>query len=196
MRQNNCWPALSRRRSDAGRPWVATHARIAQAQLALVAGDLATAGSVLSEVVEAARDVGNAFTVAVALNVHATLTELLGDEPATAVLLGESVALSLGARMSWTLGYALPALAGVALRVGDPASAAWLFGAAASISAADAVDPTFPVSRALSDRGLDDTRVALGEPVFTREWDLGRTASDADVRARAAEVTRGGRARA
>ena len=179
---------------DADRPWVATHARIAKGQLALVAGDLATAGSVLPTVVPAARAVGNAFTVAVALNVHATLTELLGDEPATATLLGEAVALSLSARMSWTLGYALPALAGVALRVGDPASAAWLFGAAASISAADAVDPTFPVSRALSARGLEDTRLALGEPVFTREWELGRTASDADVRARAAEVTSRARA--
>ena len=179
---------------DAARPWVAAHARIAQAQLALMAGDLATAGSVLREVVEAARVVGNAFTVAVALNVHATLTELLGDEPATAVLLGEAVTLSLGARMSWTLSYALPALAGVALRVGDPASAAWLFGAAASISAADAVDTSFPVSRALSDRGLDATRLALGEPGFTREWDLGRTASDADIRTRAAEVTRRARA--
>ena len=138
----------------------------------------------LPEGVATARELGNPFTLATALNINATLTELLGDEPATAVLLGESVALSLGARLSWTLGYALPALASVAQRVGDPASAAWLFGAGASISAADAVDPTFPVSRALSDRGLDATRAALGEPAFTREWDAGRAASDAEIQAR------------
>jgi len=144
-------------------------------------------------VVSASRNRGNPFTLATALNVHATLTELLGDEPATAALLGEAVALSLAARLSWTLGYSLPALASVAQRVGDPSSAAWLFGAGASISAADAVDPTFPVSRALSDRGLDAARAALGEPEFTREWDAGRAASDAEIQARAAMVmTRAG----
>ena len=75
---------------DAGRPWVGVHARLAQGQLALVAGDLATAGEVLPEVVSASRNRGNPFTLATALNVHATLTELLGDEPATAALLGEA----------------------------------------------------------------------------------------------------------
>ena len=139
-----------------------------------MAGDLATAGSCCRRGWPRRASWATPFTLAIALNVNATLTELLGDEPATAALLGEAVALSLGARMSWTLGYALPALASVAQRVGDPASAAWLFGAGASISAADAVDPTFPVSRALSDRGLDATRAALGEPEFTREWDAGR----------------------
>ncbi|MFF5232421.1 ATP-binding protein [Dactylosporangium sp. NPDC000521] len=173
----------------AGRRWVAVHTRLAQCQRALVAHDLATAGLILPEAVRAARAVGNAFTLATALNVHATLTELLGDEPATATLLGEAVALSLAGRMSWTLGYALPALASLAQRVGDPASAAWLFGAGAWISAADAVDPTFPVSRALSDRGLDATRTALGEPRFAREWDAGRAASDTEIQARAAVVT-------
>ncbi|GIJ70787.1 ATP-binding protein [Virgisporangium ochraceum] len=173
----------------AGRPWVAVHARLAQGQLALVAGDLATAGRVLPEAVRSARRIGNPFTLATALNVHATLTELLGDEPATAALLGEAVTLSLAVRMSWTLGYALPALASLAQRAGDPASAAWLFGAGASISAADAVDPTFPVARALSDRGLDATRAALGEPRFTREWDAGRAAGAAGIQARAAAVT-------
>jgi predicted ATPase/DNA-binding XRE family transcriptional regulator len=172
----------------AGRRWVAVHARLALGQLALVANDLATAKSTLPTVVSAARRLGNAFTLATSLNVHATLTELLGDESATATLLDESVALSLRARMSWTLGYALPALASLAQRVGDPASAAWLFGAGASISAADAIDPTFPVSRALSERGLDATRAALGEPEFTREWDAGRAATDPEIRARAAVV--------
>ncbi|GAA3234627.1 hypothetical protein GCM10010532_072180 [Dactylosporangium siamense] len=180
----------------AGRRWVAVHTRLAQCQLALVANDLATAGLILPTVVRAAREIGNAFTLATALNVHATLTELLGDEPATATLLGEAVALSLAARMSWTLGYALPALASLAQRVGDPVSAAWLFGAGASISAADAVDPTFPVSRALSDRGLDATRAALGELRFTHAWDAGRAASDTEIQARAAVVTtRAGRGR-
>ncbi|EWT00048.1 XRE family transcriptional regulator [Intrasporangium oryzae NRRL B-24470] len=174
---------------QAARPWVAVHARLGQAQVALAAGDLATAGALLPEVVASARELGSEFTLATALNVHATLTELLGDEPATAALLGEAVAVSLRARMSWTLGYALPALASVALRVGDPASAAWLFGASASISAADAVDPAFPVSRALSDRGLDATRAALGEAAFARSWDEGRRASAAEIEARAATVS-------
>lgn len=171
-----------------GRRWVAVHSRLAQGQLALVANDLATAGSIMPTVVSAARQLGNAFTLATALNVHATLTELLGDESATATLLEESVALSLRARLSWTLGYALPALASLAQRVGDPASAAWLFGAGASISRADAINPAFPVSRALSDRGLDATRAALGEPEFTREWDAGRSATDPEIRARASVV--------
>ncbi len=179
--------------TESGRTWVAAHVQLAQGLLALTAGDLATAGAVLPEGVATARRLGNPFTLATALNINATRTELLGDEPVTAVLLGESVTLSLGARLSWTLGYALPALASVAQRVGDPASAAWLFGAGASISAADAVDPTFPVSRALADRGLDATRAALGEPEFTREWDAGRAASDAEIQARAATVmTRAG----
>ncbi len=171
-----------------GRTWVAAHVVLAQGLLALTAGDLATAGAVLTEGVATARELGNPFTLATALNINATRTELLGDEPVTAALLDESVALSLAARLSWTLGYALPALASLAQRVGDPASAAWLFGAGASISAADAVDPAFPVSRALSDRGLDATRAALGEREFIREWDAGRVASDAEIQARAAMV--------
>ena len=50
-------------------------ARIAQGRLALVAGDLETADTVLRGAVSAARVLGNAFTLATALNVHATLTE-------------------------------------------------------------------------------------------------------------------------
>ncbi len=176
-----------------GRPWVVVHARFAQAQAALVSGDLATAAAGLTQVVAGARELGNAFTLATSLNLQATLTELLGDEAATAALLGESLALSLDGRLSWPLGYTLPALAALALRVGDPASAAWLFGAAANVSAVDAVAHTFPVSRALSDRGLDATRQALDESTFTREWELGRVASDAELQARAAAViTRAG----
>jgi predicted ATPase/transcriptional regulator with XRE-family HTH domain len=173
-----------------GRQWVGVHTPLAQGQAALVAGDLATAAEVLPEVVRSARGRGNPFTLATALNVHATLTELVGDEPATAALLGEAVMLSLDARLGWTLGYALPALASLALRVGDPASAAWLFAAGASVSAADAVDPTFPVSRALSDRGLDATRTALGDGDFARHWEAGRTARDTEIRERTAAVMR------
>ncbi len=179
--------------SQSGRTWVAAHVQLAQGLLALAAADLATAAVVLPQAVATARELGNPFTLATSLNINATRTELLGDEPATAALLGEAIALSLAARLSWTLGYSLPALASLAQRVGDPASAAWLFGAGASISASDAVDPTFPVSRALSDRGLDATRAVLGEPDFTRAWDAGRTAGDAEIQARAAMVmTRAG----
>ena len=82
----------------------------------------------------------------------------------------------------------LEGVPGLELGVGDPESAGWLFGGGASIWAGDAVDPTFPVSRALSDRGLDATRSALGEAEFTREWDAGRAANDAEIQARAALV--------
>ncbi len=44
--------------SESGRTWVAAHARLAQGLLALTAGDLATAGVVLSEAVATARDAG------------------------------------------------------------------------------------------------------------------------------------------
>ena len=173
---------------DAGRRWVAVRARIAQGQLALVAGDLATAGTVLRGAVSAARGLGNAFTLATALNVrhpHRAARRRAGDRRAPRRV-GRAVARrpdELDPRLR------PPALASIAQRVGDPASAAWLFGAGASISATDAVDPTFPVSRALSDRGLDATRLALGEPAFTRGVGLGRTASDDEIRSRAALVT-------
>jgi predicted ATPase/transcriptional regulator with XRE-family HTH domain len=185
------WLAAAMSLSREGeRPWVAVHTRIGQAQAALVGGDLALAGELLTEVVDSARGRGNPFTMAVALNVHANVTELLGDERATAALLGEAVALSLDGRLGWTLGYSLPALASLAQRVGDPASAAWLFAAGAAVSAADAVDPTFPVSRALADRGLDATRAALGPAEFARHWDAGRTATDAEIRERTAALMR------
>ena len=178
---------------EAGRPWVVVHARFAQAQAALVSGDLALAAAILDQVVAGARELGNPFSLATSLNLQATLTELLGDEATTAALLGESLALSLEGRLSWPLGYTLPALAALALRVGDPASAAWFFGAAANVSAVDAVAHTFPVSRALSDRGLDATRQALDADAFAREWELGRVAGDAEIQARAATViTRAG----
>ena len=175
---------------DAGRPWIVVQGRFAQAQIALTSGDLTSAGVLVPEVVSAARELGNAFSLATSLNLHATVTELVGDEPATAALLAESLALSLDGRLSWALAYGLPALGGLALRVGDPASAAWLFGAAAKLTETDAADESFPVSRALSDRGLAATRLALDEQVFTRQWDLGRVATAAEIQAVAAAVTR------
>ncbi len=175
---------------DAGRRWVVVQGRFAQAQMALTSGDLAAAGALVPEVVSAARELGNAFSLATSLNLHATVTELVGDEPATAALLGEALALSLDGRLSWALAYGLPALGGLALRLGDPASAAWLFGAAAKLTETDAADESFPVSRALSDRGLAATRLALDEQVFTRQWDLGRVATAAEIQAVAAAVTR------
>ena len=176
--------------SDAGRQWIVVQGQFAQAQLALTSGDLAAAGTLLPQVVQAARELGNAFTLATSLNLRATVTELEGDEPATAALLRESVALALDGGLSWALAYGLPALGGLALRVGDPASAAWLFGAAARLSERDTADESFPVSRALSDRGLAATRLALDEQVFTREWDRGRVAAAAEIQAVAAAVTR------
>ena len=186
-------PLLARSQAQAlaaRRPWVVVHARFAQAQIALASGDLATARTVLPEVVSAARELGNPFSLTTSLNLHATLTELVGDEPTTAALLGESLSLSLHGRLNWPLAYGLPALGGLALRVGDPASAAWLFGAAAKVTETDAADESFPVSRALSDRGLASTRLALGHAGYSRAWDLGRVATPAEVQARAEAVIR------
>jgi predicted ATPase len=173
---------------EADRPWVVLHAYYGRAQAALVAGDPATAEPILHEVLARARRLGNGFSLATTLNLCGTFHELRGDEAAIAAVLGEALDVSLAGRLSWPLGYTLPALAALAHRVGDPASAAWLFGAAANVSAVDAVAHTFPVSRALSERGLEATRAALDDEAFAREWERGRVASEDEIRARAADV--------
>jgi hypothetical protein len=98
--------------------------------------------------------------------------------------------LSVKGRMSWTLSYALPSLAGVALRLGEADTAASLFGASASLSAADAVDPRFPVSRDLADQDLAAARHRLGARAFRDAWDAGRAASQEEVAELASELTR------
>ena len=92
--------------------------------------------------------------------------------------------------MSWTFSYSLPALAGVAVRLDRPETAARLFGASASLSAAHAVDPRFPVSRQLADTDLATARLVLGDRAFAEAWDAGRTASQAEVAELAREHTR------
>ena len=138
----------------------------------------------------AARELGNAFTLATALNVLATLTEIVGDHRASAALLGESTELSVAAGVSWTLGYSIPALAGVAAHLGEVETAAWLFGASASLSAAHAVSETFPASRALSDQSLAAARDQLGEEAFRRAWDAGRIADLDELAALVDELRR------
>ena len=91
-------------------------------------------------------------------------------------------------RLTWTLGYAVPALAGVAARTGRPYVAAALFGAAATLGASTAVDPHFPPSRETADAGLLAARDALGERDFLAAWELGRSATSAEVAALAAQV--------
>ena len=169
--------------------WIRIHTLVAQGQLALAAGALDQADAVLTKAVDLARELGNEFSLSTALTRRATVATLRGDDVTAAQLLGESIELSAAARMSWTLSYALPALAGVAVRLGQAETAARLFGASASLSAAHAVDPRFPVSRQIADRDLQAARDALGDHLFGRAWDAGRTASQADVAEAAREVT-------
>ena len=82
----------------------------------------------------------------------------------------------------------MPALAGVAARTGRPYIAAALFGAAATLGASTAVDPHFPPSRETADAGLLAARDALGERDFLAAWELGRSATSAEVAALAAQV--------
>jgi tetratricopeptide (TPR) repeat protein len=178
------------RAEEADAVWVQAHALVALGQLALVSTDYDEADRVLGRALDTARGLGNPFTLATCLTRRATLTALRGDDVTSAALLGESIALSVGARMSWTLSYALPAMAGVAVRLGEVETAAQLFGAAASLSAADAIDPRFPVSRDLADSDLALTRAQLGDQTFRDAWDAGRTASQEEVAELAGELTR------
>ena len=173
-----------------GLTWVKAHALVALGQLALVTGDVPRADRVLARALETARALGNPFTLATCLTRRATVTALRADDVATAALLGESIALSVEGRMSWTLSYALPALAGVAVRLGRAGAAARLFGAAASLSASEAVDPRFPVSRHLADQDLAAARDQLGDQAFRDAWDEGRTASPEEVTELARGLTR------
>lgn len=92
------------------------------------------AGRLLAVAELLGRRLGNAFTLATALNLRATVTDLAGDYRATALLLIEATRASIDARSSWTLGYALPALAGVAVRLGDLAfRRSWDAGRAAGL---------------------------------------------------------------
>lgn len=173
---------------EAGRRWMRLHARIGLGQAAMVGGDLATAGELLEESLAQARALGNEFAVATTLNTVATLRESVGDDRGAAALLGESLEVAWPLRLSWTLGYAVPALAGVAARAGQPVAAATLFGAAATLGAASAVDPQFPPSRDTADAGLAVARVALPDAEFVAAWEVGRSATPAEVAELAAWV--------
>ncbi|MFI7585482.1 ATP-binding protein [Spongisporangium articulatum] len=184
-------PLLERALVDADRAgdrWATAHALIAQGQVGLVTGDLDGARERLVEAERRARAIGNAFTLATALNVRATLTAVEGDHRTTAVLLSESTELSVRGRLNWTLGYSIPGLAAVAAQLDELETAAELFGASASLSADHAVDETFPASRDLSAGGLARVRDRLDEQTFRRHWDAGRLASNSQIAARAAEL--------
>ena len=168
--------------------WLVLHSLLGRGQAALVRGDEASAESLLGEALAAARALGNEFTLSTTLNTVATLREVVGDEVGAAALLGESLAVSFPLRLTWTLGYAVPALAGVAARTGRPYVAAALFGAAATLGASTAVDPHFPPSRETADAGLLAARDALGDRDFLAAWELGRSATSAEVAALAAQV--------
>ncbi|NHA66828.1 ATP-binding protein [Phycicoccus flavus] len=169
-------------------PWAQILRDFGRGQLALVAGDAPRAARLLDASLAAARDLGNEFTVATALNVRASAAEILGDDVRAAVLLGEALELSVRLRLGWTLGYAVPQLAGVAARSGHPVVAATLFGAAATLTVSDAVDAHFPPTRVTTDRGLAAAREALDERAFAQAWEAGRSATPAGVAELAARV--------
>ena len=171
-------------------PWSAAHRRIAEGQVALLAGRVDEADALLDDAERLARELGNAFSLATALNVRATLTELLDDHPRSAMLLAEAAELSVGSRISWTFAYILPALAGVAVRLGDAEAGARLFGASASYSAEHSVATGFQASSALADRDLAAAREQLGEERFRAAWDAGRDTTGAEVVELATELNR------
>ena len=57
-----------------------------------------------------------------------------------------------------------------------------------SLSAAHAVDETFPASRALSDQSLATARDQLGDSAFREAWDAGRMADLDELTALADEL--------
>lgn len=173
---------------EAGRRWMRLHARIGLGQAAMMGGNLTTAGLLLEESLAEARALANEFAVATTLNTVAALREAVGDDRGAAALLGESLEVAWPLRLTWTIGYAVPALAGVAARAGFPAAAATLFGAAATLGASTAVDPQFPPSRETADAGLAVARAALPEEEFAAAWQVGLSATPAEVAELAARV--------
>ena len=71
---------------------------LAKGQLALLGGDLDEAGRLFGIAETIARRVGNAFTLATALNLLATVAELTGDYRRTALLVTEATRASVEAR--------------------------------------------------------------------------------------------------
>lgn len=176
----------------AGAPWPVAHGLIASGQVALLADDLAEAERLFTEALARARALGNAFTLATALNLMATLTEVQERHAESAVFLAESAALSVGASIRWTFAYTLPALAGVAVRLGEPALGARLFGASASYSDQHSVATAFQTVGELADRDLAHARELLGPAAFGAAWDAGRDSTPEDVVAVARELSRSG----
>ena len=171
-------------------PWANAHCRIAEGQVALLAGRVDDADQLLLDAERLARDLENPFTLATVLNIRATLTELLDDHALSAVLLAEAAELSVGSAISWTLAYTLPAMAGVAVRLGEAETGARLFGASASYSAEHSVATNFQASQALADRDLAAAREQLGEARFRAAWDAGRDTTGPGVVALAQELSR------
>ncbi len=171
--------------------WTSTHLLVVEAQAALATGDPA-ADRLTSEVLTAARSLGEVFTLATALNLRATLTDTTGDLTTSVQLLRESLQLSLAANMTWTLAYALPALAAVAVRANQPRLSANLFGAAASVTAEATVEAAFPAAVTISERARATARQRLGEDAYRAAWDAGRDATPGDLLDLADRLTRPG----
>ena len=171
-------------------PWADAHCRIAEGQVALLAGRVDDADELLLDAERLARDLENPFTLATVLNIRATLTELRDDHALSAVLLAEAAELSVGSAISWTLAYTLPAMAGVAVRLGEVETGARLFGASASYSAQHSVATNFQASQALADRDLAAAREELGEERFRNAWDAGRDTTGPGVVELARELSR------
>jgi predicted ATPase/transcriptional regulator with XRE-family HTH domain len=169
-------------RADAlGDPYWIAHARMATAQIALLAGSTPNIERAAREAERAARHVGSAFETGAALNLRAVAAQRGGRNDEAAVLLAEAIDLAVAASNSWTLTYMLSTLAVVAVRLGDSDSAARLFGAWSAYADAHGVVEDFPTTHELVTSDVDRARRDLGAAEFDVAWRSGREAGMAEL---------------
>ncbi|GAA3221572.1 ATP-binding protein [Actinocorallia longicatena] len=152
-----------------GDPWAVAHARIVEAQLLLLQGDLGASGAAL----DAAPTATGPFTLATILNMRATLALQLDDAPAALRHLTDAVRLAADVGTTWPLVYSLSALAGVAARHGDPELAVSLFASAAATAETTLLKVSFRPDADAADAQLDALRRRLPEERFHRAWQRG-----------------------
>ena len=158
----------------AGDGWALAHARTAQGQLGMVAGDLAASAASLADAEELARELGSPFTLATVLNVQASLARLQGrDERALEHLL-EAGWLAVEVKTTWPLVYTLPALGALAAERDLPELATLLFAAGAATAEGSSLAVAFPPDVERAEQQLAAVRARLGDDEFRRVWARGR----------------------
>ena len=124
------------------------------------------------------RELGLKDGLTASLNSLGDLARQAGDLDAARALLSESISLCRELGGQRAMAYALEAFAYLAQAEGKNERAVRHFGAADALREKIGT-PRSPAERAPTDRALADLRAALGEEVFTREWEAGR-AMDVD----------------